>query len=165
MARTVNTDPRQLELDKPYLYRSPFVTPSSLQPILTDSYRWRLVAAEPVNKLARRMIQREVASLNWQIRSKDPQYDHVAVYYTDVFKDFRNLASKTIKSVCELPQGGAWEVGWITPGVFPGDEIRGTVSFVKYIDAGTLHPTNPEYFPNKPIAQVHNFQAQSLHIA
>lgn len=147
-------EPRQLNVASDlYLVRSPFINPAMYIPGLLDTARWRLVAAEPINKLARRMIQREVSSLNWNIRINPKGFDNSGInfeqaknYYQDAIKDFRNLASKALKGVCELPQGGAWEVGWIKPAIF-GEGDRGTLSFIEHIDAGTLHPTTSKDWP------------------
>lgn len=145
---------KQVDLEVPYLTRDTFVDPARRMPLLTEPTKWRLVAAEPVNKLAIRTITREISSLNWGITPIDKKYDAAARYYTNVLGDFSLLVKKVLRSVCILPQGGAWEVGWIRPGVFPYEEERGTVSFVKHIDAGTLHPTNPITNPYTPIVQL-----------
>lgn len=129
-----------------YINRQPFVDPAFYRPGLTDAQRWRIVGAEPINKLARRMIQREVASLNFSITAKEKGHEDAVAYYNDLYKDFRLLVGKLLKSVCELPQGGALEVGWIKPGIF-GEGDRGTPAFVKFIDAGTLHPTIHKDYP------------------
>lgn len=152
----IKLDSRQIDpKDAIYLNRTPFVNPAYYRPGLTDTYRWRLVAAEPVNKLAIRTIQREISSLDWKIVPIDDDKTHkqAADYYTDVFHDFRDLVSRTIRSVCELPQGGAWEVGWEYPGIF-GEGDRGTLTFVQFIDAGTLHPTIDD---NYPIIQINPY--------
>lgn len=126
-----------------------FIHPSSVMPTPMDVGRWRLIAQEPVNRLARKMIQREVASLNWKVTPLDPQNEEhqtAALYYTQIFKNFRGLITRTLKSVCEIPQGGAWETGWITPALFD-EGNKGTLSFVKFIDGGTLWPTPSNVFP------------------
>jgi hypothetical protein len=143
-----NLESKQLDLDKPYLSRSPFLDPRSraYQPILVDTARWRLIASEPVNKLAVRLIVREISSLNWRIKPLDNEHADAVTYYTNLLGNFRELAAKSLRNICILPQGGAWEVGWVTPGVYEEGE-RGTPSFIKFIDAGTLHPTVSDEFP------------------
>ena len=136
--------PRQIVEEAPYLTRKPFMTPTP--PILTDAASWRLIAAEPINQMARSFIQRSVASLNWNITPISPEYEEAARYYTDVYKNFRDLTTRAIKSVCELPQGGAWEIGHFYPAAY-GEGEKGTLSFVEFIDAGTLHPTTSAEFP------------------
>lgn len=149
MAIKAKTNPRQLSFDRPYLTRETFVHPARLRPGVQDTDRWRTVAAEPINRMARRMVQREISSLNFTIRPEDPkdaQQRDAADWYLNVYSDFRNLVTRTLKSVCELPQGGAWEVGYIRPGVY-GEGEKGTLAFVQYIDGGTLHPSISQEFP------------------
>lgn len=146
---TVSGNPKQLEPQKTLtITRTPFVHPKDYMPGI-DAARWRLVASEPINRMARRMIQREISSLNWRIRPLDRDNINqrsAAVYYSEVFKDYRDLVTKVLKGVCELPQGGAWEVGWRQPALF-GEGPRGTLEFVDFLDAGTLHPTTSDTFP------------------
>jgi hypothetical protein len=155
-------NPRQLSVDGAYISSQPFVHPARKTPQVTDTAKWRLVAREPINRMARRMIQREIASLNFEIVPEDPKSQmqlDAAVWYNVVFKDFRTVTTRTLKSVCELPQGGAWEVGWIKPGLY-GEGEQGTLSFVEYIDAGTLHPTLNRAFP---IVQIDPIGASGQH--
>lgn len=152
---TDKTSPRQMSLgNPPFVSRQPFIHPSQYIPGLTavDIDRWRLIAGEPVNRLARKMIQREVSSLNFQILPRDLEnedHQEASRYYSAMFGDFRNLATRTLKSICEIPQGGAWEVGWMDA-IFD-EGRRGTLSFVKFVDAGTLWPTTD---PGHPIVQI-----------
>lgn len=156
MGLSVKANPRQVEAEFPHLTRQPFIHPSRIRPGVLDARRWRLVASEPINRMARRMIQREISSLNWKIVPEDPKSEEqqkAVLWYSEVFKDFRSLANRVLKTMCELPQGGAWEVGWIKPGVY-GEGARGTLAFVKYIDGATLNPTLDVA---RPIMQLHPF--------
>lgn len=149
MVTRAKTNPRQIDGSSAYLSRSPFIHPAHTRPNFLDTHRWRIIASEPINRMARRMIQREISSLNFRIApidAKSSQQKEAAEWYTEVWKDFRNLTTRSLKTLCELPQGGAWEVGWIKPGLY-GEGDKGTLSFVKYIDAGTLHPTVHPVFP------------------
>lgn len=163
MSVPIRIEPKQLDLELPYAVGKPFIDPLTYQPVLTDTARWRLVAAEPINRLARRLIQRDVSSLNWKITPRDKQYQDAADYYTQIYKeaDFRSLSSRTIKSVCELPQGGAWEINRIRPGWF-GEGEFGSLAFVEFIDGGTLHPTLNTDFPIVQIDPYHQLRRQSF---
>lgn len=119
-----------------------FYDPSSLSP-----EQWRLVAREPVNKMAQRFIQREVSSLAWEITSKKKNDARVDDYYErweDIFEDGQGFIvwlSRMVEDACTLTFGAASEVGR------DGEDL----AWVQHVDGATLAPT---YNRKTPYVQI-----------
>jgi len=136
--------PRSIQSPSLFLTRSlfRFADPTGFSPD-----QWRLIAREPVNKMAQRFIIRELCSLEWEITSdkrNDKRVDDYTKGWRDIWEDgdgFTTWLARMIEDACTLPFGGAAEVG------YRGDDLE----WVLHVDGATLLPT---YEKSSPYVQV-----------
>lgn len=136
--------PQSIQSPSLFLTRSifRFADPTGFSPS-----QWRLIAREPVNKMAQRFIIRELCSLQWEISSdkrKDKRVDDYTDAWEDIWEDgdgFNMWLARMLDDVCTLPFGGASEVG------YQGD----TLEWALHVDGATILPT---YQKNAPYVQV-----------
>lgn len=132
--------PRSIQQPPAYLTRHVFrfVDPTGL-----SADQWRLIAREPVNRMAQRFIVRELSALQWVItsdRRDDPRVDEYTKRWDEVFEDGDGFAvwlSRMLEDVCSLPFGGASEVG------YKGEDL----AWALHVDAATLFPTYERRVP------------------
>lgn len=136
--------PKSIQKPQAYLVRQQFAfaDPTGYAP-----EQWRIVAREPVNKMAQRFIIRELSALEYSIVSSkrnDKRIDDYSERWETIFENgdgFDVWLSRIVDDACTLPFGAASEVG------YKGDEL----DWVLHVDAGTLMPT---YEKSKPYCQV-----------
>ena len=136
--------PRSIQSPSLFLTRSlfRFADPTGFSPD-----QWRLIAREPVNKMAQRFIIRELCSLTWEITSdkrNDKRVEDYTKDWNDLWEDgdgFTTWLARMIEDACTLPFGGAAEVG------YRGDDLE----WALHVDGATLLPT---YEKSSPYVQV-----------
>ncbi len=138
------TRPKSIQTPSAYLTRNSFrfADPTGLQPD-----QWRMIAREPINKMAQRFIVRELCALQYNIVSDDRK-DPRAEKYTDEWEDkfergdgFDVWMARMIEDACTLSFGAASEVG------YQGEDF----DWIVHVDGATLMPT---YEDRLPYAQI-----------
>jgi hypothetical protein len=136
--------PKAIQEAPVYVTRSifRFWDPSGFSP-----EQWRLIAKEPVNKMAQQFVKRELAALDFEIVSEernDPRVDEYKERWDQIFDDgagFYTWLFRILDDTMTLTFGGASEVA------NDGEEL----AWVQHVDAATLLPT---YDKRQPYVQV-----------
>lgn len=139
-ALLTKSKPKSIQKPSVYLTRTVF---RFTDPTGFSADQWRLIAREPINKMAQRFIVRELSSLPYQIVSderNDPRVDEYTERWSEIWEDgagFTVWLARTIDDACTLPFGAASECGW------KGDDLV----WVLHVDAATLLPTYERKLP------------------
>ena len=136
--------PRAIQTPAVYITRSVFRfwDPTGFSPD-----QWRLIAREPVNKMAQGFIKRELAALEWEIvssRKDDSRIDDYTDGWDDIFDDgdgFIIWMTRMVDDACTLTFGAIAEVGR------DGEDL----AWIHSVDGGTVLPT---YDKRAPYVQV-----------
>jgi hypothetical protein len=132
--------PQSIQQPPAYLTRHVF---RFVDPTGFSADQWRLIAREPVNRMAQRFIVRELSALQWTItsdRRDDPRVDEYTERWDEIFEDgdgFATWLSRMLEDACSLPFGGASEIG------YTGEDL----AWALHVDAATLYPTYERRVP------------------